>query len=101
MSCKGCQPSKFSPEHNRQFKPENNSGCGSKAPNDCDKPSGAIEGSPLWNWEQKHGRLTFNYQNVLGEDGRWAVLYEKSPCPKTTTRKDRQICCSIKYKVIR
>lgn len=101
MSCRSCQPSKYSIEYTRQHKPENHSGCGVKASNDCNSPSEAAEGSALHEWEEEHGRLIYESERVLGPDGRWTMTFKKYPCPPESKRKERETCCSVRYRVTR
>jgi len=101
MTCSNCGPSKYSPEYNRRFKPENASGCcGGNSP-DCDVPSKAVEGSPLWDWEQEHGKLVAHITKKLGDDGRFFLEIERVACGKSSTRQERKGCCSLKYRVVR
>ena len=102
MSCRSCGASKYSPEHYKPMKPESHSGCGGKAPNDCKSPSDAAVGSPLYEWEQKYGRLIFRTERVIGEDGRWTNTYSKVPCPPEPKKKRGPSCCSsVRYRVTR
>lgn len=100
MSCCGSRES--SPEYNKQFKPENNSGCcnGKNSP-DCDVPSKAIEGSARWEWEQKYGKLVTNIKRKIGPDGRFFLEVIKKPCEKPGNRSERKECCSVRYRVAR
>lgn len=93
--------SENSPEYNKRYKPESNSGCckGGGADN-CSQPSKAANGSPLWNWEQKYGKLVDTVYQKLGEDGRFYLFHEKTACQKVVNKK-KNGCCSMKYKIIR
>jgi hypothetical protein len=99
MSCNG-NPSVEAPEHNKRSKPENNNGCCCGGGDDCSRPSKARKGSPLWNWEQEHGRLIGVFTEEIGSDGRKLVVYSKTTCPETKTQK-RKGCCSLRYRVLR
>jgi hypothetical protein len=106
MSCgAGCNggPSRFSPEHKMVWKAQNNSGCScsSSGLNDCDKPSFAKEGSPLWEWEQIYGKLVTRITKTQDENGHETVLIEKIPCPKPVETNSRYGCCSFTYRVNR
>ncbi len=100
MSCRSCGPSEYSPEFTRQFKPENNAGCGVKDTNECDDPSLAREDSALWNWEQEHGRL-ITEAKMIYIDGRSTIIFQKIACPKPVTKSGPASCCSFRYKVTR
>jgi hypothetical protein len=102
MSCRACSPGEFSPEFNKQFKPENNAGCGVSDPETCDTPSIAAEGSALKKWEEEHGRvITTIVPRELGDDGRFHQTFEKTVCPKPVEKSGPVTCCSFRYKVVR
>ncbi len=90
-----------SPEYQKQFKPESNSGCCCPGIDSCSKPSKAREGSALWEWEQIHGKLLNTITRELGADGRWHQVITRSACEQTSSRSSRRSCCSLGYKVIR
>ena len=99
--CCGCSPrSKSSPEYKQRFKPENNVGCGIRSI-DCDTPSLAIEGSARWKWEQEYGKLVTNFIEVVDPNGHTYYNIERVPCPKTTNRRKRNECCSVRYQFVR
>lgn len=103
MSC--CGSSRWNnqnrPEHNKFYKPENSHGCGcSSANGGCDKPSNAKVDGPLWNWEQKYGKLSTSVTQVIGEDGRYVWKIEKISCGPPELKRKRS-CCSFGYKTIR
>ena len=101
MGCGGnCGPSQYSPEYTRQFKPENHSGCGVSDTNKCEDPSLAVEGSPLWKWEQEYGRL-ITETKMVHINGRSTIIFQKVPCPKKVEKSGPAVCCSFRYKVIR
>jgi len=89
-----------SPEYNKRSKPESNNGCCNGGLDSCDNPSKARKGSPLWKWEQIHGRLIGKFTEEIGPDGRIRTIYEKTTCPKVKTKK-RKGCCSLNYRVMR
>lgn len=100
MSCQSCGPSPNSLEYTRRRKPENNNGCGcsSSVNNDCDSPSLAAEGSALYIWEQKYGKLITTIKDGHDENGKKIKIIEKKPCPKKLKNPDFG-CCSLRYKV--
>lgn len=100
MGCGSCGNSKFSPEYTRPYKPENNSGCGVSDTNQCEDPSLAIEGSPLWKWEQEHGRL-ITEAKMIHIDGRSTIIFRKIPCPKTVKKSGPGCPTSFRYKITR
>jgi hypothetical protein len=100
-SCRGCGSSGFSPEYNKQFKQENNAGCGVYDPETCDKPSLATEGSALYEWEKIHGRVITVVEYALGEDGRFVHTLEKTLCPLPVEKSGPVRCCSFRFKVVR
>lgn len=100
MACRGCTPKESSPEYNKRFKPENNSGCGIKDPETCDTQSLATEGSALFEWEKKHGRV-ITETKMVHIDGRSTIIFRKIVCPKTVKKSGPASCCSFKYKIIR
>lgn len=100
-ACRGCSPGEFSPEFNKQFKPENSVGCGISDPETCDTPSIAKEGSALFEWEKIHGRVVTLVRLVLGDDGRSFEQFVKAVCPKKSVTKSGPIrCCAFRYKVV-
>lgn len=101
MPCCGPGPSEYSPEHNKVFKFENNAGCCCSGNGDCDTPSRAREGSPLWKWEQIHGKLVTIFTTLSDVNGHSYVQIERKSCPASQTRSRRTDCCSIRYRVIR
>ena len=101
MSCGSCGPSPYSLEYQRRRKPENGNGCGCASPaNTCDSPSLAIEGSPLYEWEQKYGKLVTTVTFEQDENGRTVQVVEKKPCPLEEKPRTSS-CCSLRYKVSR
>lgn len=107
MSCiLGCngEPSRFSPEYNKQWKAQNNAGCACSGTdrNNCDKPSTAKEGSPLWEWEQIYGKLITKIIHTQDDQGHRITTIEKIPCPvKIPDSPNRHRCCSVSYRVNR
>lgn len=107
MSCGvGCSggPTRFSPEYTRQWKAQNNAGCACSGTdrNNCDKPSLAKVGSPLWEWEQIYGKLTTRIIHTQDDQGHSLVTIEKIPCPvRISTKSSRHGCCSASYRVNR
>jgi len=101
MGCDKCGASKYSPEFNKRFKGENNSGCGVKNSKSCDSPSLAAAGSPRAEWEAVHGKLITHVTRKLGDDGRFFLEIIRIPCEPTSTRKSRHCCCSLRYRVAR
>lgn len=100
MSCSSCGPSPFSIEYQRRKKPENNNGCGcSTGPNTCETPSLAIEGSPLYIWEQKYGKLVTTVTLEQDLFGKKIQVVKKNPCKNVD--KKRKNCISSFYRVIR
>lgn len=97
----GITPTESSLERRRFFKPENNTGCCCPGIDSCSKPSKARVDSPLWEWEQIHGKLLNTVTRELGSDGRWHHFITRAPCEVTSTRSSRKGCCSLGYKVIR
>lgn len=100
MCCGSNVLSTESPEYTKKYKPESNTGCCRGNSNDCDSPSKAREGTPLWEWEQTHGRVIGVFTEEIAPDGRVRVVYSKSTCPKTKEKKKKG-CCSLRYSVIR
>lgn len=102
MSCCGQSPSKGSIEFERRYKPENNNGCGcGNVNNDCNAPSRALEGSSVWNWEQKYGKIVVTVTQVQDEQGHTVQIVEKTPCPIVSDKKHTHGCCSVRYKIVR
>lgn len=106
MSCGfGCGggPSRYSPEYYRPYKPTNNAGCACSGNdrNSCDRPSLAKEGSPLWEWEQIHGKLITKITYSQDDQGHRIVLIEKTTCPPKVESPSRHGCCSVGYRVNR
>lgn len=100
MSCSSCGPSEFSIEYQRRKKPENNNGCGcGRIENTCNTQSLAIEGSPLFVWEQKYGKLVTTVTLEQDSYGKKIQIVEKKPCK--IVEKSKKTCCSAFYKVIR
>jgi hypothetical protein len=94
--------SEYSPEHTRRFKPENTRGCcGNGANEGCNTPSRALEGTPLWEWEQVHGKLVTYFALRSDENGHTYKLVERIPCPVETRKTYESSCCSVRYKVVR
>jgi hypothetical protein len=101
MSCSNFEPGVSSLEYQRRRKPENNNGCAcGRAENTCDTPSLALEGSPLYLWEQKYGKLVTTVTVELDENGRKIQVVEKKPCPPPPDKRN-YTCCSLGYKIIR
>lgn len=101
MSCQSCGPAPNSLEYQRRRKPENGNSCGCASPaNTCDSPSLAIEGSPLYLWEQKYGKLVTTIKEIPDENGKMVKIIEKKPCPPQEKTKNPD-CCSLKYRVTR
>jgi hypothetical protein len=100
MGCRGCGPGEYSPEYGKQFKPENNGGCGQKNTG-CDTPSNAKEGSPRWEWEQIYGKLVTYFIPMSDENGHTYTHIERLPCPKKTKKMGTAACCSFRYRVVR
>jgi hypothetical protein len=99
-SCGGVL-SEFSPEFTRQWKPQNNNGCGcSGGRNDCDKPSLAIPGSPLAQWEAIYGKLITTVTFEQDQNGRMFQVVTKTACPSKTISK-KVTCCAMRYRVSR
>jgi len=88
------------PEYNKRSKPESNNGCCNGGLDSCDYPSKARKGSPLWEWEQIHGRLIGKFTEETGPDGRIRTIYVKIICPEVKKRKSKG-CCSLSYRAIR
>jgi hypothetical protein len=99
MSCYSFGPSPSSIEYHRRKKPENNNGCGGAASKDCDSPSMALEGSVLYEIEQKRGKQTTTVTFVQGQFGRKIPVVEKKHCP--TKNPKSKICSSFLYKTSR
>ena len=97
--CRACTPGESSQEFTRQFKSENNAGCGVSDPETCDTPSIAKEGSVLFEWEKEHGRVVTLVRLVMGADGRSFEEFVKAICPKTVKKSGPVRCCSFRYKV--
>jgi hypothetical protein len=96
----GINISTEAPEYNKRFKPENNKGCCCQGLDDCDTPSRAVEGSPLWKWEQLYGRLIGQFVEETAPDGRKRMVYVKTTCPESEKPK-KNGCCSLNYRVQR
>lgn len=102
MACCGQSRNPSSYEYAHPFKPENNSGCSCCGKNlGCDTPSAAIEGSPLWQWEQIYGKLVTVFTDVYDENGHVQHVIERIPCPKESSKSTRTGCCSVKYRFSR
>ena len=101
MGCKGCGPGEYSPEYTKQFKPENNDGCGCGGNKGCDYPSVAKEGSPRWEWEQIYGKLVTYFSYIADENGHRRVHIERLPCPPKPKKMGTATCCSFRYRVSR
>ena len=99
-ACRGCTPGEFSPEHNKAFKPENHSGCGT-GNTGCGKPSKALKDSPRWEWEQIYGKLVTVLHNESDENGHVHVRVERTTCDLEPSRTLSTGCCSLRYKVVR
>ena len=95
-------PSIESIEYTRRYKPENNSGCctGSGTIDDCSMPSKAAEGSALWEWEQRHGRVINKITAERDEDGRFQLVHVKETCPEVVKPRSKG-CCSLNYRITR
>jgi len=103
MGCGGRTPRKGSPEEGKDFKLENNAGCGI-GNTGCGEPSNAREGSPRYEWEQEYGKLvtvltTERVDIGLGVSG-IVQSYRREVCEKTNSN-PKKGCCAIRYKVIR
>ena len=99
MSCFSCGDGRFSPEYTKKQKPQNHNGCGCIGNNnDCDSPSIAPIGSPLYNWEQIYGKLVTNITFVQDEFGHKIQIVEKTPCPIKSKSKKSTGCCSLRYR---
>lgn len=101
MACCGQYDNKNRIEHERFFKPENNNGCACGKNGDCTTPSRAVPGSPLWNWEQKYGKLVTTVTFEQDEWGHTVQRVEKKPCPIESKKRNTSGCCSLRYKVVR
>jgi len=101
MSCCSPGPSQYSPEYDRQFKFENNAGCCCDNNGDCDTPSRAKEGSPLWKWEQVHGKLITVFTMLSDTNGHSYTHIERKVCPLSKPKRQRKDCCVLKYRVVR
>jgi hypothetical protein len=105
MSCgAGCGdwPNEHQPEFKRQWKPENNSGCScSNDRNSCKTPSLAKKGSPLWEWEQIHGKLITTVTFEQNAEGRMVQKVVKTACPIEVKHTSRHGCCTVRYRVNR
>ena len=99
MCCYSCGPYKNSLEFQRRYKPQNNKSCGCVGPNNiCGEPSSAIEGSPLYNWEQIYGKLIKNITYEQSPNGKLIQIVKKTTCP--IIKKNRNVsCCSINYTI--
>lgn len=97
MSCYSFGPSPSSIEYQRRKKPENNSGCGHNVPKDCSHPSLALEGSALYEIEQKRGKQIVTVTFVQGQFGRKVAVIEKKHCPFQKVKPT--VCNSFSYKV--
>lgn len=100
MSCCGGDPSIEAPEYGKRFKLENNGGCCRGGASSCDEPSKAREGSALWNWEQKYGKIVNTITEEIGPDGRKHMVHVKEICQQTVKPRSKG-CCSVKYTVNR
>jgi hypothetical protein len=101
MSCYSCTPTESSLEFTRRRKPQNNQGCGcGRGANTCDTPSLALEGSPLYEWEQLHGKLVTTVKTELNAEGKWVQVVEKKPCPPKS-KKHSYGCVSLSYRINR
>lgn len=90
-----------SPEYQKRFKPENNSGCCcGGGPDSCDLPSKARSGSALWEWEQQYGKIVNQVTEELGPDGKFHLVHTKTVCEQPVRKRSRG-CCSLSYKIIR
>jgi hypothetical protein len=100
MSCSSCGAGRFSPEYTKKQKPQNHNGCCCSGGNNnsCDTPSSAPVGSPLYNWEQIHGKLITNVTFVQDEFGHKIQVVEKIPCPIKSKPKKSTGCCSLRYR---
>jgi hypothetical protein len=103
MSCCGSNKKPNSPEYGKEFKVENNGGCGCGGSNrnSCDTLSLARVGSPLWKWEQKYGKLITKITVDLDETGRFVQKIVKKPCPLPEKKLRTERCYSLRYKVAR
>lgn len=97
--CRACTPGENSPEFNKQFKSENNAGCGVSDPETCETPSIAKEGSALFEWEKEHGRVVTLVRLVLNDEGRIFEEFVKAVCPKKVVKSGPVRCCAFRYKV--
>jgi hypothetical protein len=94
--------SEFSPEFTRQWKPQNNSGCGCGGDrNDCSKPSLARPGSPLAEWEAIYGKLITTVTVEQDGNGRMFQVVVKTACPLKDIKPKKVTCCSARYRVVR
>lgn len=102
MSCGSCGfVTEFQPEYTRRYKPENNTGCCGRAPDDCSQPSRAMKDSPRWLWEQEHGKIITTVTMEIGSDGRFHQVITKEICPTSTGTQRQQRCCALRYTVPR
>jgi hypothetical protein len=87
--CNG--PGRWSPEYNKKWKPENNSGCscGGKSLG-CNNPSLALTDSPRWQWEQVHGKLVTNFTWENDDNGHIVMKITRTPCPKTSPQTSKR-----------
>ena len=98
--CKGCTPGEFSPEYQKGFKPENNSGCG-VGNTGCGTPSKVLAGTPRYEWEQIYGKLVTVLHTESNENGQRSIRVERTVCDLDSTRTVSTGCCSLRYKVVR
>lgn len=102
MSCvAGCSnPGRWSPEFKKVYKAENTAGCccNGSGRNDCEKPSLARPGSPLWEWEKNHGKLITKIIHTQDDQGHTITRILKTTCPIKTERPSRFGCCSLTYR---
>lgn len=89
---------RYSEEFYRRRKPENHAGCGVRN-SGCGDPSRAYEGTPLWDFEQKYGKIVTEVTWNLNESGRKEQKIVKKICPKETDHTYKSECCSLRYRV--
>jgi len=90
-------PGPGDPEFQKRFKPENNSGCQCHGRDSCDYPTRALAGSPLFDFEEKYGRVINKIQWKL-IDGRRQMIFSKVFCPEKP-KTAHKICCAVRYKI--
>jgi hypothetical protein len=101
MSCYSCTPNESSIEYTRRRKPENNQGCGcGNVENTCETPSQALEGSPLYEWEQIYGKLVTTVKMERNPEGKMVQVVEKKPCPPKS-KPHTYGCTSTTYRINR